>query len=123
MAYSAASLAELVPLLVEKALKSSEAYEEGDDAKGSRLDDETRAVALEIIGRGSAGANALRPLLNDTRESIQLLAAVWLVKVEPNAAAPTLYRLESEAKDPEIGGFARLALIQAQDGGLLPVGR
>ena len=120
MTYVSTPLDELIRLLIDKGLESSDAFERGDIKTQHQLSDETYEVGKAIVARGDIGAAALRPLLDDPRDDVQLLGAAWLVKLDPSAAAPTLYRLKREAGGA-IGADANLALMQARDNGLLPL--
>ena len=114
MSYDHVPLDELVLLFVDTVIRS---YAMGEDEK---LSLETAEIGSAIIRRGEAGATALRNLLNDPREAVQLQAAIELTELDPLSAAPILERLERSAVDPVVGGTAELKLMNNRMRGLLP---
>ena len=120
MRYTSASLEELIGRLIDKGLRSSDAFERNDSKAQHDFDHEAAEAGKAIVAHGDAGAAALRQLLDDRREDVQLLGAAWLVKLDPEAAAPTLYRLKRGASNFVVASNANLALMQARDNGLLP---
>jgi hypothetical protein len=119
--YDSTPLDQLVALLIERGLQSFDAFERGDLPAQHAISDQAYAVGKAIVARGAAGAAALRPLLDDPRDGVQLLGASWLVKLDPALAAPVLERLKRDAGGA-IASNANLALMQARDNGLLPTG-
>ncbi len=120
MIYDAMPLDELVRSLIDKKIQMHKTYERGDNELADELSEATGEFGRAIVARGNEGANALRPLLDDPREIVQLLGAAWLIDLDPGAAAPTLYRLEREAVDPVVGSSAQLSLMSARHSGILP---
>ncbi len=118
MSYTTIPLEYLIQRLIEKGLESFEALERGDEELQDELAEETYELGNAIVAYGKDGANALRPLLDDPREGVQLLGAAWLVKLDPASAVLVLQRLKCDTGGATAAN-AGLALMQARDQGLL----